>query len=116
MGKILEFKDWIKDPGVRTVSRHRDEDLGITVGLSKYEPGAVHDHYHYHKKRETVYIALQGSGILKLNGVEHQFKANTVAFIPPGDKHGVIRVGEEGFMMVEIVKPLISDDSFPVEE
>ena len=116
MGKLLEFKEWIETPGIRKVSRQSDEELGITVGFSIFEPNAVFKHYHYHTKRETVYIALEGSGTLKLNGVEHEFKANMVAFIPPQDKHAIVRVGEKGLKILEIVKPLVSDDLIDVEE
>lgn len=116
MGKILEFKDWINEPGVRKVSRLADQDLGIMVALAEYVPGAVHEtHYHYHKVRKTLYIALEGSATLRLNEVEHQFRPNTVVFIPPGDRHCVIRVGKEGFKFLEIVTPNVPDDMFEVE-
>ncbi len=39
-----------------------------------------------------------------------------VAFIPASDKHAVIRVGEKGLKIIEIVKPLVSNDLIDVEE
>lgn len=117
----MKFKDVLKTktPGVRNSLRLVDEDLGakrMSVRLTEYEPRAVHKHYHYHEKRETVYIALEGNATLKLNGIEHQLKPNTVVFIPPSDKHAVTRVGEEGFKMLEITSPVSSKDIIYVQE
>ena len=106
-GKISEFKDapQTKTPGLRTNFDLVNEDLGATkiaVRLIKFEPGAVQERYHYHKKREQVYIGLEGSGTIILNGVEHQLTPNTVVFNAAGDKHGVKGAGKEGLTMIEI--------------
>jgi mannose-6-phosphate isomerase-like protein (cupin superfamily) len=86
------------------------------VGLVDFVPEAVHStHYHYHKERKTIYIALEGSATLRLNEVDHPFKPNMVVFIPPGDRHCVIHAGKEGFKFLEIVTPLVSNDLFEMD-
>ena len=123
MGKVLEFKDapQFKRPG--QVGRKNfflvDKDSGatkISVVLVEYEPNMVQKPHHYHKKREQVIIALEGSGTYELNGIEYQLKPNTVVFIAAGDKHGVKDAGEEGLKMLEITSQPWGNDMFPVQE
>lgn len=116
MGKIVEFKDWVDEPGIRKVSRLTDQDLGFMVALAEYVPEAVHEtHYHYHKQRKTVYMVLEGNATLRLNEVEYQLKPKMVVFISPGDRHGITRVGKESFKLLEIVSPNVPDDMFELE-
>ena len=123
MGKILEFKDAPQHKRPGQVGRKNfilvDKDSGatkISVTLNEYEPNMVQKHYHYHKKREQVIIALEGSGTYELNGIEYQLKPNTVVFIAAGDKHGVKDAGEEGLKMLEITSQPWGNDMFPVQE
>ena len=51
---------------------------------------------HSHKSRESAYIVLEGAATMHLNGTEHQVKPNTVIFIPPGERHGIVSTGKTG--------------------
>lgn len=114
MSKIFEFKD---APHTKTVGRgttHRlvNESMGaqrIGVMQVDLEPEMTATGVHYHKNRESVYIVLQGSATLMLNGTEHHLKANMVAFLSPGDRHGITSTGKEGFKMIEVYSPLDPD-------
>ncbi|MEE9509900.1 MAG: cupin domain-containing protein, partial [Candidatus Bathyarchaeia archaeon] len=73
------------------------------------EPEMTATGVHYHKNRESAYIVLQGSATLMLNGTEHHLKVNMVAFLSPGDRHGITSTGKEGFKMIEVYSPLDPD-------
>ena len=77
--------------------------------LIEFEPNANPKRIHYHQKRESAYFVLDGSATLMLNGVKHQLKPNTVVFLSPGDRHGIVAVGVQGFKMIEVWSPLEPD-------
>lgn len=70
--------------------------------LIKFESNMQTSIVHYHDQREEAYLVLQGSVTLLVNGKEHRLTPHTVVFIPPGDRHGIIHTGNEGFTMIEI--------------
>lgn len=114
MAKIFKFEEARKEttPGVRTVFNFVDQELGATrmrAMMIEYEPGGTSRGVHYHEKRESAYIVLEGSATLKLNGTEHQLEPNTVVFISPGDIHGIVAIGNQGFRMIEVYSPLELD-------
>jgi mannose-6-phosphate isomerase-like protein (cupin superfamily) len=57
---------------------------------------------HSHENMETAYIVLHGNATLHLNGTEHHLKPNTVAFIPPGVKHGMTGTGNKGVTFLNV--------------
>ena len=114
MSRIYRFEEAHKDvePGVRT----RTALVGTSTGNEKvsaiiveYEPGAEPGGIHYHERREAAYIVLEGSATIELNGAEHEIDAGTVVNITPGDTHGFVKVGSEGFKMIEVWAPLDPD-------
>jgi mannose-6-phosphate isomerase-like protein (cupin superfamily) len=114
MAKIFEVKDAssTKTVGRGTTYRLINEDVGaqrIGVMLIDLEPEMTATGIHYHRKRESAYIVLQGSATLMLNGTEHHLEANRVVFLSPGDRHGITRTGKEGFKMIEVYSPLDPD-------
>ena len=70
--------------------------------LRAREPNMQASIVHYHEQREKAYLVLQGSATLLVNGKEHRLTPHTIVFIPPGDRHGIIHTGNEGFTMIEI--------------
>jgi mannose-6-phosphate isomerase-like protein (cupin superfamily) len=114
MGAIYHVKDakTIVWPGQRIMHLLVNDTIGadhMAMMLIEFEPNMQASMIHYHEQREEAYLALEGSAILSLNGKQHQLTANTVVFIPPGDRHGIIRTGSEGFKMIEIYAPLDPD-------
>lgn len=79
------------------------------VVLFEYDPNANPRKVHYHERRESAYIVLEGRATLLLNGEEHTLKPNTVVYISPGDTHGIVAISDEGLKMIEIWSPLEKD-------
>ena len=81
----------------------------MAMMLIEFEPNMQVSVIHYHEQREEAYLTLEGRASLSLNAKEHQLTANTVVFIPPGDRHGIIRTDSEDSKMIEIYAPLEPD-------
>ena len=43
---------------------------------------------HYHKRATELYYVLDGSGVVVLDGVEHEVRKGSLVQIPPGVVHG----------------------------
>ena len=114
MAKIFKVQDAPKSvvTGRGTTYRLVNETMGaerLGIMIIELEPNMEAWGVHYHEQREATYVVVDGSATLLLNGVEQQLTPNTVVFIPPGDHHGIIRTGKNGFKMVEVYSPLDPD-------
>jgi mannose-6-phosphate isomerase-like protein (cupin superfamily) len=114
MAKMFKVQDALKTvvTGRGTTYRLINETMGaerMGIMIIELEPNMEAWGVHYHEQREATYIVLEGSATLLLNGVEHQLTPDTVVFIPPGEHHGIIRTGTDGFKMVEVYAPLDQD-------
>jgi quercetin dioxygenase-like cupin family protein len=114
MAKIFKVNDAPQTSvaGRGTTYRLINETMGaekMGVMIVELEPNMESAGVHYHEKREAAYIVVHGTATMLLNGIEHQLHPNTVVYIPPGDKHGIICAGKEGFKMVEVYSPLEPD-------
>jgi mannose-6-phosphate isomerase-like protein (cupin superfamily) len=99
-------------PGLRTVIKFINEDFGaerIGVQVVEYMPGVKSGGVHYHEKRESAYIIIEGTAKMSLNGVEHELKPNMAVLLSPGDIHGIVGTGAETFKMIEVYSPLEPD-------
>ena len=87
------------------------------VSLNELEPNMkTTTGIHSHKSRESAYIVLEGSATMHLNGTEHDVKPRMVIFIPPNEKHGMIRTGKNGVKFVNagaILEPNLNQYSAP---
>jgi mannose-6-phosphate isomerase-like protein (cupin superfamily) len=120
MTKIYTFDDtphtFTENQGV--LYRLVNEDVGskqIGVLFVELEPHVSYPGIHYHKNRESVYMVLEGSATLLLDGKEHHIKARSVIYISPRAIHGIINTGDNGLKMVEVYSPL-DPDFIKVEE
>jgi len=114
MSKIYSFDEAHREvtPGVRTLTALAGKRTGnekVAVIIVEYEPGAEPGGIHHHEKRESVYIALEGSATIHLKGEEREITAGTVVNLTPGDTHGFLKVGPDGFKMIEVWAPLDPD-------
>ena len=110
MSKIFNVKEAKKTsrPGVSDTYVLVNKDLGASklVALEyEYHPGFTTKRVHYHEKRESAYIVLEGEARIHLNGEEHLLHAGDVAYLSPKDIHGVVGSGPKGFKMIEIWAP-----------
>jgi quercetin dioxygenase-like cupin family protein len=91
-------KDGWDDPvkgrvGWRTLfSGDRSPTNAITAGLAELDPGGWLG-LHRHVPAEIYYV-LEGTGILTLEGIEHQVGPGMAVFIPGDAEHGLRNQGE----------------------
>jgi quercetin dioxygenase-like cupin family protein len=63
---------------------------------------------HFHRRSTELYYVLSGSGVVLLNGVEHEVRPGSIVHIPPGVVHGAL-----GRMRVLVVGiPDIAEDDY----
>jgi mannose-6-phosphate isomerase-like protein (cupin superfamily) len=114
MSKIYSIEEAHRevDPGVRTLTALVGKRTGnekVAAIIVEYEPSVEPGGIHHHENRESVYIALEGSATIELKGEEHVITAGTVVNLTPGDTHGFVKVGPDGFKMIEVWAPLDPD-------
>lgn len=93
------------DVGAEKVDVHINE-LNVDSG-----PGP----YHYHARVENVYIVLDGTVQVVIEGKRHLLKKDDVVFIPPGVKHAAGNGGTTPARVIEIYAPA-GDDFHVVED
>lgn len=114
MSRIINIEDGDKNevPGERTVIKFINENFGaerIGVQIVEYEPGVKSGGVHYHERRESAYVVIEGSAKMSLNGKIYDLKPNMAVLLSPGDVHGIVGTGAEAFKMVEVYSPLDPD-------
>ncbi|HIG29444.1 MAG TPA: cupin domain-containing protein [Verrucomicrobiales bacterium] len=68
---------------------------------------------HFHKRSTELYYVLEGSGLVLLDGIEHEVKKGSLVHIPPGVTHGAL--GQMRVLVVGI-PDIAEDDYFEVQE
>ena len=99
-------------PGLRTVHKFIDEGMGAKhfgVMMVEYESEISTTKVHFHEKKESAYIILEGEGSMKLNGVDYELGPGMVVFLSPSDHHGIVGTGPNGLKMIEVWSPLGKD-------
>lgn len=77
---------------------HKAKDLGGMFGL--LAPGNQVP-YHYHQKRESLIIVIDGEAMETVEGETFLIKAGDVLFIPAGEKHMTVNRSEKDFRYLE---------------
>ena len=114
MSRIINIKDGYKNevPGLRTVIKFINEDFGaerIGIQIVEYEPGVESGGVHYHERRESAYVVIDGTAKMHLNGKLHKLEPNMAVLLSPGDIHGIVGTGDKRFKMIEVYSPLDPD-------
>ncbi|MCW4048163.1 MAG: cupin domain-containing protein [Candidatus Bathyarchaeota archaeon] len=114
MSKIFKFSEATKveNPGVYNMFWFMGREHGATKMMAvmyEYEPNVEIKRVHYHKNRESAYIILQGEAHVHLNGELHILGPHNVAYLSPGDIHGIVGSGPEGFKMIKVWAPMEQD-------
>ena len=83
-------------------------ELGGWFGL--LEPGNEVP-MHYHERRESIFIPIQGEVMMMLEGEERLIKTGEVIFMPPMVKHGLVNRSDKDCRYFEFVThpPLEAD-------
>ncbi len=64
-------------------------------GITRYESGArSHPEGHHIHEHHEVFVILQGSGHIEIDGARTPFQAGDVFLVAPGEDHHVISEGE----------------------
>jgi len=72
---------------------------------------------HYHNKRESIFVILQGTGKAIIEDKEYDIEPNMVIYIPPGEKHTFRNTGNTELKMLEcFTHPPIPADWVDVPE
>ena len=77
---------------------HQATDLGGIFGL--LPPGSS-SRYHYHKKRESIIIAISGEVTKIIEGEQFPIKAGDIIYIPAGKKHMTVNRSDKDFRYLE---------------
>ena len=61
---------------------------GVTFEVVKFEPNSSVDP-HYHLKTQEIYVVIEGSAVLSLDGVPQALDLNHIYFLPPRTTHAL---------------------------
>lgn len=108
----LEEAEKMKQEGVYTMSwlaSHHEGAKNFRAVHYEYESNWSTNKTHLHHARESVYIILAGLAKVHLNGELHELGASMVAYLTPGDIHGIVGSGPDGLKMIEVWSPVDPD-------
>jgi len=108
----IEEAEKITEEGVYTMrwlASHHEGAQHFRAVQYEYVPNWSTEQVHLHRTTESVYIILEGSARVHLNGEEHELGPGTVVYLSPGDVHGVVGSGPEGLKMIEVWAPVDPD-------
>lgn len=83
----------------------RNADVHINVINVDSGPGP----YHYHERAENIYIVLEGTVEVMIEGTRYVLRKDDVAFIPPGLRHTAGNGGDSPARVIEIYAPAGTD-------
>ena len=78
------------------------ETVGATehvVGLTVFQPGAIH-HPHRHPNAEEAQYLIQGQGLARVGDKDVEQEAGDTVFVPRGEWHGFEATGEGETIMI----------------
>lgn len=101
----------LSNPGVQSMqllAPHNSVSNRVTITSVTVDPGAEQPR-HAHKTSEQIWIAVEGSGTLLLEGdTTLEFHAGQVVRFEDGDEHGFKNTGCTPFKYVSITSPPIN--------
>jgi quercetin dioxygenase-like cupin family protein len=75
-------------------------------------PPIRHGVYHYHKKRECIYIILKGKASMTVDGIDYPIEAGDVIFLAKGEKHTITNESGKEFRFIEFYTDPPHDDDW----
>jgi len=85
----------------------RNVDVHVNILNVDSGPGPTH----YHAEAENIYIVIEGTVEVTIEGENYLASAGDVVFIPPGYHHSAGTVGDKPARIIEIYAPPISTPS-----
>lgn len=89
--------------GEETGARNVDVHINVLNIDSRTGP------YHYHERAENIYIVLEGTFEVVVEGTRYYLNKDDVAFIPPGLRHYAANAGDVPAKVLEIYAPAGAD-------
>ncbi len=83
------------------------QNLDVHINILNIDAGT--GPYHYHERAENVYIVLEGTFEVCIEGKRYFLKKDDVAFIPPGVRHYAGNGGDIPAKAIEIYAPAGTD-------
>ena len=65
--------------------------------------------YHYHEKRESLLVLIQGEAIETVEGKVYHVKSGHILFIRAGEKHKIANPSDKDLQYIEFFTPLNPD-------
>jgi quercetin dioxygenase-like cupin family protein len=65
--------------------------------------------YHYHEKRESLLVLIQGEAIETVEGKAYHVKSGDILFVPAGEKHKIANPSDKNLQYIEFFTPLDQD-------
>lgn len=100
----------LSNPGVvsrQLLNPENSTSSRVTITEVHLEPGACQPR-HSHESSEQIWYALQGNGVLLLEGsAEEPFHAGDVVRFQDGDTHGLRNDGNAEFVYISVTSPPI---------
>jgi mannose-6-phosphate isomerase-like protein (cupin superfamily) len=85
-------------------------------GIFVVFPGIRHGRYHYHEKREGIFVIISGKARMKVEGKEYPIEAGDIIYLSPGEKHTITNESGKEFRFMEFfTNPPHEADWIPVE-
>lgn len=98
--------------GRGSVVRLVDAGIGarqVDLHLNTINPGTAPGPYHLHNQVENVYYVLEGRGVIRIDGTDHEVAPGQAVFIPPGVPHSAHNSGDGPLRLLEIYAPVDVD-------
>jgi len=57
--------------------------------------------YHFHKKRECLFVIIRGKATAKINDKEYPIEAGDIIYLAAGEKHTITNESDEEFRFME---------------
>jgi mannose-6-phosphate isomerase-like protein (cupin superfamily) len=102
--KTGEFKT-MKDPtppGKALTKIVTGEDRAKDLeGIFVVFPPIRHGRYHYHKKREGIFVIISGKASIKIDEKDYPIEAGDIIYLSAGEKHTITNESGEEFRFME---------------
>ena len=70
-------------------------------GIFVVFPPVRHGRYHYHEKREGIFVVISGRATARIEGQEYPIEAGDIIYLSAGEKHTITNESGEEFRFME---------------
>ena len=83
----------------------------LWLGVSEVDAGSS-SNPHRHPRQEEIFVVLEGSGIIAVDGVSVPVRPGSVVLVAPGEQHQLISTAAERLRVLSAVAPPFSAEDF----